>query len=95
MHTSLATAILEQIKERKLDRFFELEEKIMSRQGLDQSLIWDFEDPHTGTPEDKMRLFLIYFLCSEHLTDEEIVRFSEKLQVKPTERSSVSRFPES
>lgn len=39
MHTSLATAILDQIKLRKLDLFFELEEKIMSKQNLDKSLM--------------------------------------------------------
>ena len=39
MHTSLATAMLDQIKLRKLDVFFELEEKILSRQALDRSLM--------------------------------------------------------
>ena len=39
MHTSLATAILDQIKARKLDQFFEYEEKIMSKQTLDKSLM--------------------------------------------------------
>ena len=39
MHTSLATAILDQIKLRKLDLFFELEEKILSKQNLDKSLM--------------------------------------------------------
>ena len=39
MHTSLATAMLDQIKMRKLDLFFELEEKIMSKQTLDRSLM--------------------------------------------------------
>ena len=39
MHTSLATSILDQIKSRKLDLFFELEEKIMSKQTLDKSLM--------------------------------------------------------
>ena len=39
MHTSLATAMLDEIKRRKLDVFFELEEKILSRQALDRSLM--------------------------------------------------------
>merc|ERR1712029_905165 len=43
MHTSLATAMLDQIKLRKLDVFFELEEKILSRQALDRSLMQIFE----------------------------------------------------
>jgi hypothetical protein len=36
MHTSLATAVLECIKKRRLDLFFELEEKIMSGTTLDK-----------------------------------------------------------
>jgi hypothetical protein len=36
MHTSLATAVLESIKKRRLDLFFELEEKIMSGTTLDK-----------------------------------------------------------
>ena len=36
MHTSLASAVLECIKKRRLDLFFELEEKIMSGTTLDK-----------------------------------------------------------
>jgi hypothetical protein len=82
MHTSLATAILEQIKLRKLDVFFELEEKIMSRQTttLDRSMLDVLEDPEAGTPEDRMRLFVIYFLCAQQVTTEEVDKFSEVLE---------------
>ncbi len=63
MHTTIATAILEQIKLRKLDVFFELEEKIMSKQGstgaanqgVEGKLKEVLEDPESGTPADKMR----------------------------------------
>ena len=82
MHTSLATAILEQIKFRRLDAFFEVEEKIMSKQSnLDKPLSDILEDPDAGTPEDKMRLFIIYFLCSPTITDEEVDRLSKTLEV--------------
>lgn len=82
MHTSLATAILEQIKLRKLDVFFELEEKIMSKQQhLDKALNDLFDDSEAGTPEDKMRLLLIYVLCSQQVTDDEVQRFSHALEV--------------
>ena len=53
MHTSLATSILDQIKSRKLDLFFELEEKIMSKQTLDKSL---------------MQVWLIIFVISNNLS---------------------------
>ena len=82
MHTSLATSILDQIKLRKLDLFFELEEKIMSKQTLDRSLMQVFEDQEAGTGEDKMRLFLIYYICSQQITDAEVDQYSKALEVK-------------
>ncbi|XP_055637438.1 protein sly1 homolog [Toxorhynchites rutilus septentrionalis] len=64
MHTKIATAILNFIKARRLDSFFELEEKIMSKQALDRALLEVMKDPEFGTPEDKMRLFIIYYICT-------------------------------
>lgn len=81
MHTSIATAILEQIKLRKLDVFFELEEKILSRQVTDKSLKDIFEDTEAGTPEDKLRIFLIYYLCAQQVTDQEIRELEDILEV--------------
>lgn len=63
MHTTIATAILDQIKARKLDIYFELEEKILSRSIVDKDLLDFFQDTTAGTLEDKLRLFLIYYLC--------------------------------
>lgn len=59
MHTTLATALLEHIKNRKLDIYFELEERILGRQALERSLLDVLHDPEAGTPNDKLRLFLI------------------------------------
>ena len=39
MHTNIATALLGQIKQRKLDVYFETEEKLMSRSVLDKSIM--------------------------------------------------------
>ena len=69
MHTNIATALLDQIKLRKLDMFFEIEEKILSKHatpfGTERSLMQILEDQEAGTPQDKLRLFLIYYLCSQ------------------------------
>lgn len=62
MHTSIATAILEHIKARKLDLYFETEEKLLGRQALDRSLLDLINDPEAGMPEDKLRLFLMAFV---------------------------------
>lgn len=64
MHTKIATAILNFIKARRLDSYFEFEEKIMSKQALDRALSDLMRDPEFGTPEDKMRLFIIYYICT-------------------------------
>lgn len=64
LHTNVATAVLDHIKSRKLDVYFEYEEKLMSKSTLDKSLLDIISDPDAGTPEDKMRLFLIYFITA-------------------------------
>lgn len=63
MHTNIATALLEQINLRNMDEFFRLEEDLMSNatQFLDQKLL-KLIDEDKGTPEDKLRIFLIYYL---------------------------------
>lgn len=79
MHTKIATSILNYIKSRRLDSFFELEEKIMSKQALDRALSEVLKDPEFGLPEDKMRLFIIYYICS-NVSDGEFKRIEETLR---------------
>lgn len=81
MHTTIATSILDQIKERKLDIFFELEEKILSKSLLDKSTLDLILDPLSGSLEDKMRLFLINYLCDngQVFTPEDIKRLETGL----------------
>ena len=40
-----------------------------------------FEDRDAGTPDDKMRLFLIYYICSHQLPDSEVDDYANILQV--------------
>ncbi|XP_072385254.1 protein sly1 homolog [Diabrotica undecimpunctata] len=80
MHTSVATSLLNCIKSRKLDTFFELEEKIMSKaQGLEKLLMDTLTDPTAGTPEDKLRLFIIYFICTSHISDQDLQKYENAL----------------
>ena len=89
MHTTIATSILDQIKARKLDIYFEIEEKILSRASSASSFTtvlqeaMDFlSDNLAGTPDDKIRLFLILMLCDSSglLTDNEYRKLESTLQ---------------
>lgn len=63
------SALLNAIKSRRLDTLFELEEKIMAKSSLDRPIMEIISDPDTGTPDDKMRLFIIYYILSHSMTE--------------------------
>ncbi|GLH13371.1 Protein sly1 homolog [Gryllus bimaculatus] len=80
MHTTIATAILNAIKTRRLDTLFECEEKVMSKAALDRSIMELLTDPEAGTPEDKMRLFIIYYICTHSMSEADCDRYAAALQ---------------
>ena len=41
-------------------------------------------DPASGTGQDKLRLFLLYFLCSPAVSDAELDQYAGALQVHLT-----------
>eukprot|EP00455_Lapot_gusevi_P053537 TRINITY_DN8366_c0_g1_i4.p1 TRINITY_DN8366_c0_g1~~TRINITY_DN8366_c0_g1_i4.p1 ORF type:complete len:467 (-),score=105.11 TRINITY_DN8366_c0_g1_i4:487-1887(-) len=73
-HVKLASAILQQLQARELDNYFSLEENLMIRSSPDRDAILAQIGPGSkGTAEDKMRLFLIYFLTNQLSHSEQLL----------------------
>jgi hypothetical protein len=63
MHTNIATSLLGSIKQRELDSYFSVEESIITRAPVDKKeLLGLLSSDARGTEEDKLRLFLMYYM---------------------------------
>ncbi|XP_017461355.1 PREDICTED: sec1 family domain-containing protein 1-like, partial [Rhagoletis zephyria] len=76
LHTTIASAILEQLKARKLDVYFEVEEKLTASAAILELI----RDPAAGTAEDKLRLFLVYYLTHHQLPEAEVETYLGELR---------------
>eukprot|EP00126_Sphaerothecum_destruens_P009719 Sdes_comp20567_c0_seq1m15439 len=82
-HTTIATNLLDQIKERQLDTFFDLEERILNKQSpssYEKSVLAMLEDPLAGTPQDKLRLYIMYFMMFDDLPASEMEQCERALE---------------
>lgn len=52
----------------------------MSKANVEKGLSDIIADPESGNPEDKMRLFVIYYICTPHLSDSDFHKYEAALQ---------------
>lgn len=90
LHTNIATALLNQIKERKLDLLFEIEDKLISKSSLDKSVLEVISDPSAGTAEDKLRLFIIYYTLSSDISDDDLTPYTTALETAGADTSAMA-----
>jgi hypothetical protein len=90
MHMNIATALLQGIKDRQLDNFFQLEENITKQ--TKAQMLELIKDSDKGTePMDKLRLFVIWFLSSEQeVSRGDMDSFDEALKAAGANTTSLT-----
>ena len=71
MHLALATGLLHRINDRDLNVYVTLEDSIVQGLSQDKSEVLQVIQQNKGTPEDKLRLYLIYHLNKENVSASE------------------------
>jgi len=81
MHSKIAWALLNLIKKRSLDEFVKLEEELVTRSSVSQQKkeVLAAIESDKGTVEDKLRLFLIFYVTHQNLPQSELAEFESKL----------------
>ncbi|KAF2170251.1 hypothetical protein M409DRAFT_19854 [Zasmidium cellare ATCC 36951] len=90
MHMNIATALLKGIKDRQLDNFFQLEEDI-KKQTKAQMLELINSTDKGNNAQDKLRIFIIWFLSTEtELKRSDMESFEEALKKTPVDTTPLT-----
>ncbi|KAH8685895.1 Sec1-like protein [Tricladium varicosporioides] len=90
MHMNILAGLLTGIKNRQLDNYFQLEENIMKQ--TKAQMLEVLSDADKGKdPNDKLRLFIIWFLSTEQdVSRAEMEKFEESLKTAGANTTSLS-----
>eukprot|EP00052_Salpingoeca_macrocollata_P015390 m.122607 g.122607 ORF g.122607 m.122607 type:complete len:638 (-) comp19669_c0_seq1:54-1967(-) len=70
LHTNMLTEVMSKLGARHLDSYYEMEEEIMNKKKLSKPLLELLSDPEAGTPDDRMRMYIIYFMDNDVAQEE-------------------------
>ncbi|KAI8916163.1 Sec1-like protein [Gorgonomyces haynaldii] len=76
MHMNIATALFKSIQTRQLDAFFRMEESVLK---LSKPNVLEMLRDPAKQPEDKLRMFLIFFLAAEDQSKEDMQEYEQVL----------------
>lgn len=88
-HATIATHLSGEINLRKLNVFFRVEDELLTGSSPERSVADIISDPECGTAQDKLRLFLIYFLSSTDLSESQVDQFMDLLEASGCDLDAV------
>merc|ERR1719235_2157296 len=82
MHTNIATALLNEIKARELDRYYEMEDHFASQSvGTSvEELMKLMREGHKGTALDKTRALMVLCVSKRSITEEQVAALTDALR---------------
>eukprot|EP00042_Codosiga_hollandica_P046502 m.490133 g.490133 ORF g.490133 m.490133 type:complete len:617 (+) comp57246_c0_seq2:97-1947(+) len=88
LHTTILTAVMDGIKQRQLDSFYETEDELLTKKAPSRPLVELLAASCPATLDDKLRLLVIFYLTSEQ-SDDEIAPLEATLREQGADTASL------